>query len=62
MSDENKNLVEPDWDDREFEDDDDNEPDEYDYYYCYGCFFSSVRDYGGWGCPHCGAIMSGEYY
>lgn len=43
-------------------DEEDGDQEEYDYYYCYSCYYSCVTDHGGWGCPRCSAIMSGEYY
>lgn len=43
-------------------DEGDDSEDSPDYYYCYSCFYSTVVDHGGWGCPRCSAIMSPEYY
>lgn len=54
----NNELPEPD----EWEDDEDWEYDEPDYWYCIGCGTSTGTDPGGWGCPHCGAIMEPEYF
>lgn len=33
-----------------------------DYYICNCCGFSSIKYYGGWGCPKCTAIMEEGYY
>lgn len=53
----NEDLIEP--DDYDEDDFDDETP---DYYLCYCCGYTTITDYGGWGCPRCTAIMSPEYY